>query len=131
MKRCSIELVKSAPKDIEFDWEPFNADYADDGNRYRQSREYVEKVLIPKIQNLDYFSLANSVKTKYRKYITNLFQISEADLIRLSGLQGKNILVIDDINTSGSTIDEILRIIEKVNSSCNIFIYTLIGHPEI
>ena len=131
MTKCSIELVKSAPTDISFDWESFEADYADDSNRYKQAKEYVENVLLPKIKNLDYFSLANTVKPKYRKYITNLFQLSDKEIDKLSGLQGSNILVVDDINTSGSTIDEILRILEKINPNCKIFIYTLIGHPEI
>ena len=37
------------------------------------------------------------------------------------------ILRVDDINTSGSTLREPLRIINEINSNCNIYIYTLIG----
>ena len=42
-------------------------------------------------------------------------------------LDAKNILIVDDINTSGSTLRELLRIINEINSNCNIYIYTLIG----
>lgn len=131
MDKCSIELVKSAPTDIQFDWDSFDADYSGNANRYNQARNYVEEVILPGIAEKDYFSLAACVKPKYRKYITNLFQLSYDDINRLSGLQGSNILIVDDINTSGSTIDEVLRIIQKLNTDCNVFIYTLIGHPEI
>lgn len=131
--KLSLELIKSAPTDVEFDWDAFEADnepttedaYA--WNRYIQMKNYVENQLLPKIHKLDYFSLAQSVKPKYRKYITNFLNFSESDARKLSGLQGDNILVVDDINTSGSTLDEIMRILRKMNHSCNVFVYTLIG----
>ena len=37
------------------------------------------------------------------------------------------ILIVDDINTSGSTLTEILRIIKAINNQCEIYIFTLIG----
>lgn len=128
--RISFEIVKAVPTDIEFDWEMFDSDYNydSDTSRYRNMRKYVEDVLLPQIHDLDYFSLAESVKTKYRKYIKNFLRFKQPeDLIRFSQLQCQKILVIDDINTSGSTINEILRILNKINYEADIFIYTLIG----
>ena len=113
---------------IEFDWESFEADYGDDSYRYSQMSDYVKNELLPKIHNLDYFSLAHSVKPKYRRYIKNFLNLDEIQANRLASLKGNNILIVDDINTSGATIDEILRIISLINNSCNIYIYTLIGH---
>lgn len=126
--RCSFEFIKSAPTEIGFDWDSFDADNKDDENRYNQMREYVETKLLPAIQNLDYFSLAQSVKPKYRKYITNYLNMSEEDAARFARLRGNTILVVDDINTSGSTLDEILRKLGKINDNCNIYLYTLIGN---
>ena len=126
--RLSFELVKSIPSLIEFDWESFEADYGDDPYRYSQMSDYVKNELLPKIHNLDYFSLAHSVKPKYRRYIKNFLNLDEIQANRLASLKGNNILIVDDINTSGATIDEILRIISLINNSCNIYIYTLIGH---
>lgn len=131
--KLSLELIKSAPRDIEFDWDAFEADNepsSDDPhewNRYNQMKAYVENVMMPKIRELDYFSLATSVKTKYRKYMMNFLGFNENDARKLAGLQGENILVVDDINTSGATLDEILRILRQMNHTCNIFVYTLIG----
>jgi predicted amidophosphoribosyltransferase len=121
--------VKSAPIDIEFDFDLLEQDTAYDSNKYNQMREYAESVIVPAIHELDYFSLAKNVKPKYRKYIKNFLNMSDFESIeRFSRLHGDNILVVDDINTSGATINEILRILDKINSDCNIFVYTLIGN---
>lgn len=43
----------------------------------------------------------------------------------LDKLKGNKILIVDDMNTSGSTLDEIVRILGTVNNNCEIYIYTL------
>lgn len=132
MSSCSFEVVKSAPVDIEFDWDMLERDVGYEQNKYNQMRDYAETVILPAIRKLDYFSLAQNVKPKYRKYIKNFLSLTDPDATNsLSKMQGKNILVVDDINTSGSTINEILRILDRVNSDCNIFVYTLIGNFNV
>ena len=127
MTKMSFELVKSIPNEVEFDWKSFIADNGDDEDRLTQMTEYVENTLMPKIHDLDYFSLAKSVKPKYRKCITNYLRFSSDDVNRLAKLDNANVLIVDDINTSGATLDEILRIVKKINRTCAIYIYTLIG----
>ena len=127
VSRCSFELVKLAPVDICFDWGAFNSIYEGEPG-YQQMARYVDEVLLPKIRKLDYFSLAKNVKPKYRPYITNYLGFPDLEsLEKFRGLKGKNILVVDDVNTSGSTLNEILRILNRVNQGCSIFVYTLIG----
>lgn len=128
MSRVSFELIKSIPTEVEFDWELFESEHGYDKKSYRQMAKYIKDELMPKIAKLDYFSLAQSVKPKYRKYIKNYLSFSAESAEKISKLQGANILIVDDINTSGSTLDEILRILGKLNHSCNIYIYTLIGN---
>lgn len=53
---------------------------------------------------------------------------NRSNMKKLNKLKGKKIFVLDDINTSGSTLNEILRILQKINTGCDIFIYTLIGN---
>lgn len=126
--KLNFELVKSIPTDIEFDWKSFKADTSDDLHAQAQMTKYIEESLLPAINQLDYFSIAKNVKPKYRKYIKNYLRFSDDVIDDFKGLKGKNILVVDDINTSGSTLDEILRIIGKLNHSCSVYIYTLIGN---
>lgn len=125
----SYQLVKSIPTEISFDWELFESENSYDENKYTQMKNYVLNELLPKIHDLDYFSLAANVKPKYRRYIKDyLGFVSQEDLEQYARAQGSNILVIDDINTSGATIDEILRILKTVNKSAKIFVFTLIGN---
>jgi len=125
--RCSFELVKKSPIEIEFDWDGFEMNFADNPN-YGQMVEHVKEDILPKIKRLDYFSLAHNVKPKYRPFIKNYLGFPDIEkLEEFSKLKGENILIVDDINTSGSTLNEILRILNEVNDQCNIFIYTLIG----
>lgn len=128
MNKCSFELVKELPSNITFDWELFENDHVGNEQAYKDIKEYVDNILIPKINSLNYFSLAKNVKPKYRKYIQNYLKFSsDKDKQTFEKLQGQNILIVDDINTSGSTLQEILRIINSINTMCNIYIYTLIG----
>ena len=127
MARCSFEFVKSAPSSLAFDYELFESEKGDQQG-YRQMLRYVDEELMPKLHDLDYFSIARDVKPKYRRYIEGFLNLSsDKDIEKLSKLQGPNILVVDDINTTGSTLNEILRKIGQINKSCNIYIFTLIG----
>ena len=90
--------------------------------------KYIKKQLIPKLHDLDYFSIAQNVKSKYSPYITGFLNFKNPeDIEKFSKLQGSNILVVDDINTTGSTMHEILRILGNINNDANIYVYTLIG----
>lgn len=129
IKSCAFELVKTAPINIEFDWEQFKRDFGSEP-AYEQQLQHVENQILPFIRELDYFSLAHSVKPKYRPYIKNFLDFSDLSMVEeYAALKGQKLLVVDDINTSGSTLNEILRILNKVNANCNIFIYTLLGRP--
>ena len=126
-ERFSFEVVKKTPIEISFDWKAFDMIYRDNQN-YQAMVKHVNEKILPLIKKLDYFSLAKSVKPKYRPFIKNYLGFPDiSKLEEFSKLNGKNILIVDDINTSGSTLNEILRILNAVNNRCNIYIYTLIG----
>jgi len=120
LERISFELVKSLPKDIYFDG-------VIGDNQYNQIKDYIDNELLPKIHSLDYFSIADSVKYKYRQYIKNYLTIDNDTERFIKSVREGKILVVDDINTSGSTLTEILRIIRKINNKCDVYIFTLIG----
>lgn len=126
----SFEFVKNCPKDVKFDWQSFEARYGslEDKSRYLNMKQYIEKHLMPAIHQQDYFSIAQSVKSKYRPFIQDYLSFKDGDALQeFANLQAESVLIVDDINTSGSTINEILRILNIINEECNIFVYTLIG----
>lgn len=127
--KTSVEFIKSLPKDVSFDWEMFDDEYEGEigDNQYNQIKNYIETDLLPKIHNLDYFSIADSVKVKYRRYIKDYLSIDSRSADIIKSIQDGKILIVDDINTSGSTLTEILRIVRKINNKCEVFIFTLIG----
>ena len=128
MRRCSFEFAKTAPTNIGFDFDLFEAEHGDEQG-YNQMLRYVESVLLPKLHALDYFSIAQNVKSKYRPYITGFIDFADQEQAdRFARLQGANILVVDDINTTGSTLNEILRKLGEINQNSNIYVYTLIGN---
>ena len=121
----SFELVKTLPDNIEFDWNLFNFNYNGEigDNQYTQIYDYIENTLMPKIHNLTYFSIADNVKPKYRQYIQNyLLYPNEESENAIKAIQNGKILIVDDINTSGSTLTEILRIVHNINNNCEIYI---------
>jgi hypothetical protein len=128
LERISFEFVKAAPIDVYFDWKMFDSDYSGDigDNQYNQIKDYIENTLIPKIHNLSYFSIADSVKPKYRQYIKNYLTLDEQSMNFIKAVKNGKILIVDDINTSGSTLTEILRVVNKLNNQCEIYIFTLI-----
>lgn len=54
-----------------------------------------------------------------KKNIYNAFKNRDLDL------EGKNILIVDDIVTTGSTIREMIKEIEKIGSPNEIYIFSL------
>lgn len=127
MHRCSFQFVKQTPTSIGFDFESFESDHGADPG-YRDMLKYIKKDLVPKLRALDYFSIARDVKSKYRPYITGFLDFKDQESAdKFARLQGANILVVDDINTTGSTLHEILRKLGEINDNSNIFVYTLIG----
>lgn len=135
----SLELVKQPPSEVGFDWEKFDRRYAfksDHGfdSRYHQMRCYIRRVLLPSIRAGEYFSLSKAVKTKYRPYIMNFLGFNKEQVTQYEKLRdahGASVLVVDDVNTSGATLNEILRMLGKLNPSLEVYVFTLVGRPEI
>ena len=56
---------------------------------------------------------------------------SDADKELYATIRKQNVLVIDDVTTSGSTLNEILRSLRIVNDDNNITIFSLIGRKDL
>lgn len=134
----TFELVKNLSSNISFDFDRFTEDFynkplANGRQRYTETqwKERIESIhkLIDKIHKLDYFSIAKEVKdVKLRPYIKDylLFK-NETDKQTFIKISNPHILIVDDINTSFSTIEEIIKLIRSFNPNSDITVFTLIG----
>ena len=134
----SMEMVKQLPQNIEFDYDRFNLEILDsklENGRPRYTEKQKEDVLL-KINNMmdnirqkDYFSIARNIeKAKYRPYIKNYYTFkTDKDKQLFKSLENNNILIIDDIVTSGTTLTHILTTLRMINDNNNIVIFSLIG----
>lgn len=136
---ASIELVKELPKNIEFDFDNFKLSVLDsklsNGRpRYteKQKAEVIENInkMMDEIHNLDYFSIARNVKNqKYKPFFKNYYKFKTEENKKLFEKieNNTNVLVIDDILTSGTTISLLLKCLKTINDSNKIVVFSLIG----
>ena len=137
-----MELVKSLPEHISFDMAAYEEQYLNDvlengRPRYTEPQKLEVKKSIDTMMDLihkkDYFTIAKDVKkSRFRPYIQHFLQFkTEADKELCAAIKQQNILIIDDIATSGSTLNEILRTLRILNEDNRITIFSLIGRKDL
>ena len=85
--------------------------------------------MMESIHNSDYFSIARDTKkNRYRQYISNYYKFKDEKTKQIyNTLTNSNVLVIDDIVTSGTTIYHLLNTLRSLNDTNNIVIFSLLG----
>ena len=85
------------------------------------------------IHQKDYFTIAKDVKkNRFRPYMMHFLKFSnKADEELCASIRKQNILIIDDVTTSGSTLNEVLRTLRILNEDNNIVIFSLIGRKDL
>lgn len=137
-----IELVKALPGSLDFDRKSYSETYLEqtleDGRpRYTASQKEaaLAKVeeLVAAIRAKDYFSIARDVKkSRFRPYIMGFLRFgSEQDRELCQLIRHQNVLVLDDVTTSGSTLGEVLRTLRLLNEDNEIRLFSLIGRKDL
>lgn len=138
----SMELVKALPTSISFDINAYEKQYLNDvlengRPRFTEAQKADVRQSISQMLDLihqkDYFTIAKDVKkSKMRPYMMHFLQFATKEDEELCmGIRNQNVLVIDDIATSGSTINEILRVLRILNEDNEISIFSLIGRKDL
>lgn len=137
-----MDLVKSLPENISFDIHAYEVQYLNDvleNGRPRYTEAQKEEVrqniqgMMELIHQKDYFTIAKDVrKSKFRPYIMNFLRFrNEEDKALCASIRKQNILVVDDVTTSGSTLNEMLRALRILNEDNNITIFSLLGRKDL
>ena len=137
-----MTLVKALPSNISFDMKAYEEQYLDDVlengmPRYTQAAKEQAKssinTMLEMIHKKDYFTIAKDVKkSRLRPYIMNFLRFeSEEERELCSKSRQQNVLVIDDVTTSGSTLNEILSTLRILNEDNEISVFSLIGRKDL
>ena len=137
-----MELVKNLPANISFDMDAFTEAYLNDileNGRPRYTETQKEEVrrqigqMLDLIHRKDYFTIAQDVKkSRFRPYMLEFLRFaSPADEELCRTIREQNVLVIDDVATSGSTLGEVLRTLRILNEDNRISIFSLIGRADL
>ena len=137
-----MELVKALPASISFDMDGYTRSYLDDvlengRPRYTQAQKEEVRQSIQKMLDLihqkDYFTIAKDVrKSRFRPYMMDFLRFAtEEDKELCATIRKQNILVMDDVTTSGSTLNEVLRTLRILNEDNDVTIFSLIGRKDL
>lgn len=137
-----MTLVKALPSNISFDMNAYEKQYLDDilengMPRYTEAAKEQAKssinAMLEMIHQKDYFTIAKDVKkSRLRPYIMNFLRFeSEEERDLCAMIRQQNVLVIDDVTTSGSTLNEVLRTLRILNDDNDITIFSLIGRKDL
>ena len=137
-----MELVKNLPANISFDMDAFTEAYLDDvleNGRPRYTEAQKDEVraqiagMLDLIHQKDYFTIAKDVKkSRFRPYMMQFLRFaSPLDAELCATIRQQNVLVIDDVTTSGSTLGEVLRTLRILNEDNRITIFSLIGRRDL
>lgn len=137
-----MELLKALPSNISFDMNAYEKQYLNDvlengRPRYTEAqKEEVRKTIermLDLIHQKDYFTIAKDMKkSRFRPNMTNFLQFATPEDEQLcASIRQQNILVVDDVTTSGSTLNEILRTLRILNEDNTITIFSLIGRKDL
>ena len=137
-----VELLKNLPANISFDMQAYEKQYLNDvleNGRPRYTEAQKQQVrdsilqMLDLIHHKDYFTIARDVKkSRFRPYMTQFLRFAtKADEELCATIRQQNVLIIDDVTTSGSTLGEILRTLRILNEDNRISIFSLIGRHDL
>ena len=125
----TLEVHKKPASEIQFNWEKFYSKFHGDSNYKLRITNYIENIMnaIHKGTN---FSLTKQVPFRFRQYFTDFLYFPDEEIAINSVLSSKNILVLDDVLTTGTTCIEILHMLNSIGYNGDVSIYSVINNRQ-
>lgn len=127
----TFELIKELPKNIEFDYERYIEFLRIKGVKEQDIEKSCTAVknMMDSIHKLEYFKIGKNTKAKYRGFLKNFYKFkSDEDRKAYEKLQNENVIIIDDISTTHSTMRYVLNALRTINNSNNLVVFCLISN---
>ena len=126
----TFELFKQNMQNVKFDFDRYIKDNdmvwitdLDKERAIKRAEDYIQK-----IKKRDYFSIAR-MDGKYKKYFTSFLKYDNEKLENIiSKKEDMNVLILDDISTTGSTIKEMINYVYTIGGNHNIYIFSIIDN---
>lgn len=136
----TFELVKEPPSELSFDYASYKREVLDTTHKMgdkiypnyteEEKEKRIEDIrnMMEKLKKNEYFSIGRDMKYKYRKYLKNFYHFSnKEEEDTFNKLKQPKVLIIDDVMTSGATLNYIINTIYKINSNATVIVFTIIG----
>lgn len=125
-----LRLIKEAYKNVEFDSEKASKALRDCGMTERRIQQTIKSTL-EKFDDLkksnELFQIKRFIPRPIREGFFNFLKFkTEEEKETYRSLQGVNVLVFDDLLTSGSTVNEIIRYLKAINDENTLTVFVLI-----
>lgn len=118
-------ISKTSTSKITFDWDRFNKNFHGDDAKYDYTVKRINSMM-SRIHKSDRFSMQKLVYPPFRKYVNNFLDIEDLDEALDDIIASDTILLLDDIITTGSTMLEMIKMLDDIGYEGDIVIYSLI-----
>jgi hypothetical protein len=140
----TFEMMKALPQNIKFNFKKFedevlNVEVEKHGKNVKLYNKYdklrtlknIDEILA-KLSELDYFSIAEIAKSKYKPYFYDFLNFEDKQTEEtFKELTNGDILLVDDFSTTKTTIYEMIRKIRSIGVYNRIVVFTIIGTSDL
>lgn len=129
---ATFEMLKNNWENVNFDDKGYKQWLITDMKYSEDKAEFEREISTKKFNSLKknnkntWFQMKGIVPRDMRPFVKNFFYFNDNQLNQFKNLDAQEIFIIDDILTTGSTTDEISRMLRGINSSCKIIRFILI-----
>lgn len=102
-------------------------------NRYML--RYIYRFAQPELQYMELVkalpsAISFDMEAYSRQHLDDVLENGQLERL-CSSIRNNNVLIVDDITTSGSTLNEIMRVLRLINENNKITIFSLIGRKDL